>query len=373
MSKLSPSSLSSGWREEKQAAHLYHVVAEVEKAAGTPRASLFVELAGEADKQADIWARLMREAGQPAPPPYTPDTRARVVAALVRRFGARPLRTVLSAMKVRGMSLYTHPMHGHTSQAPGGEMGQRHRGIGSGGNLRAAVFGVNDGLISNASLIMGMAGATSSNALLLLSGAAGLIAGAFSMAAGEYVSVRSQREMFEYQIGLEKEELDHYPEEEAEELALIYQARGLPREDAVRLATQLTADPARALDTLAREELGLNPDDLGSPWGAALFSFTAFAIGSAAAVFSRQRHPEYGDRDFADGHRIIRRGRDVVAIHRPQRVVERHAHVEYRRCRRCGDLYDRQDAGRVAELSLGASAFLGGRRCAFPPYKTVLR
>jgi vacuolar iron transporter family protein len=87
--------------------------------------------------------------------------------------------------------------------------------------------------------------------------------------------------MFEYQIGLEKEELDHYPEEEAEELALIYQARGLPRDDAVRLATQLSADPARALDTLAREELGLNPDDLGSPWGAALFSFSAFAIGAA--------------------------------------------------------------------------------------------
>jgi VIT1/CCC1 family predicted Fe2+/Mn2+ transporter len=143
------------------------------------------------------------------------------------------------------------------------------------------VFGVNDGLISNASLIMGIAGATSDGKLILLSGAAGLIAGAFSMAAGEYVSVRSQREMFEYQIGLEKEELDHYPEEEAEELALIYQARGLPRDDAVRLATQMTSDPARALDTLAREELGLNPEDLGSPWGAALFSFSAFAVGAS--------------------------------------------------------------------------------------------
>ena len=269
----------SNWHEEKQAAYLYHVVAEVE--AGTPRVALFVELAGEAEKQAAIWARLAREAGQPAPAQYAPDTRTRVVAALVRRFGARPLRTVLSAMKVRGMSLYTHAMHGHSSQAPGSEMGKRHRGMGSGGNLRAAVFGVNDGLISNASLIMGIAGATSGNALLLLSGAAGLIAGAFSMAAGEYVSVRSQREMFEYQIGLEKEELDHYPEEEAEELALIYQARGLPRDDAVRLATQLTADPARALDTLAREELGLNPDDLGSPWGAALYSFSAFAMGAS--------------------------------------------------------------------------------------------
>jgi VIT1/CCC1 family predicted Fe2+/Mn2+ transporter len=126
-----------------------------------------------------------------------------------------------------------------------------------------------------------MAGAAADNKLLLLSGIAGLIAGAFSMAAGEYVSVRSQREMFEYQIGLEKEELDHYPEDEAEELALIYEARGLPRNDAVRLASQLTADPARALDTLAREELGLNPDDLGSPWGAALFSFVSFAAGAS--------------------------------------------------------------------------------------------
>lgn len=275
-----PSQLAN-WREEMQAAYLYRVVADAE--AGTPRASLFTELAGEAEKQAAIWARLAREAGGTPPASYVPDARTRCVAALTRRFGPRPLRTVLSAMKVRGMSLYTHAAQGHASSAPGGEMGKRHRGVGSGGNLRAAVFGVNDGLISNASLIMGMAGATSTmanNSLILLSGAAGLVAGAFSMAAGEYVSVRSQREMFEYQIGLEKEELDHYPEEEAEELALIYQARGLARDDAVRLAKQLTADPARALDTLAREELGLNPEDLGSPWGAALFSFSAFSAGA---------------------------------------------------------------------------------------------
>ena len=276
---MSELSQLSNWREEKQAVYLYRVAADVE--AGTPRAALFMELAGEADKQAAIWEKLAREAGAPPPNQYTPDMRTRVVAALTRRFGVRPLRTVLSAMKVRGMSLYTHAAQGHTSPQPGSEMGKRHRGMGSGGNLRAAVFGVNDGLISNASLIMGIAGATADNKLILLSGAAGLIAGAFSMAAGEYVSVRSQREMYEYQIGLEKEELDQYPDEEAEELALIYQARGLARDDAVRLATQLIADPARALDTLAREELGLNPDDLGSPWGAALFSFSAFAIGAS--------------------------------------------------------------------------------------------
>lgn len=268
----------SSWREEKQAAYLYGVVAELE--AGTARAALFKELAQEAEKQAGIWGKLAREAGHMPPAQFVPDARTRVVAALTRRFGPRPMRTVLSAMKVRGMSLYTHSAQGHTSPTPGGEMGKRHRGVGSGGNLRAAVFGVNDGLISNASLIMGIAGATADNKLILLSGAAGLIAGAFSMAAGEYVSVRSQREMFEYQIGLEKEELDHYPEEEAEELALIYQARGLPRADAQRLAATLTADPAQALDTLAREELGLNPEDLGSPWGAALFSLCAFAMGA---------------------------------------------------------------------------------------------
>ena len=161
------------------------------------------------------------------------------------------------------------------------EIGRRHRGAETGGNLRAAVFGINDGLISNASLIMGVAGATADSRLILLSGAAGLIAGAFSMAAGEYVSVRSQREMYEYQIKLESDELDEYPEEEAEELALIYQARGFSREEAVQMAKTLTAEPARALATLAREELGLNPDELGSPWGAAISSFISFSAGAA--------------------------------------------------------------------------------------------
>ena len=101
------------------------------------------------------------------------------------------------------------------------------------------------------------------------------------MAAGEYVSVRSQREMYEYQIGLERDELAEYPAEEAQELALIYEARGMGREEALRMATQIIADPERALDTLTREELGLNPEDLGSPWGAAVSSFVSFAIGSA--------------------------------------------------------------------------------------------
>ncbi len=100
------------------------------------------------------------------------------------------------------------------------------------------------------------------------------------MAAGEYVSVRSQREMYEYQIGLERDELAEYPAEEAEELALIYQARGLELEQARAIATRLMASPEHALNTLAREELGLNPDDLASPWSAAIFSFCAFGSGA---------------------------------------------------------------------------------------------
>lgn len=267
-----------GWNEEKRSAYIYRVMAEAE--AGTPRAELFRGLAVEAENQAQIWER---QAGV-ALPEYAPDLRARMVAALVRRHGPRPLRAVLVAMKVRGLSVYSHAAPGHPLPTTLEEVGKRHRGISGGGNLRAAVFGVNDGLVSNASLILGVAGASANNSIILLSGVAGLLAGAFSMAAGEYVSVRSQREMFEHQIGLERDELEQYPEEEAEELALIYAARGLPREDALKLAKAIIADPTQALDTLAREELGLNPDDLGSPWGAAIFSFLSFAVGALAPL-----------------------------------------------------------------------------------------
>lgn len=263
-----------GWHEEKRSAYLYRVMAEAE--AGTPRADLFRGLAAEAEGQAAIWAR---QTGA-AVPEYAPDLRARMVAALVRRHGPRALRSVLVAMKVRGLSVYSHAAPGHPVPTTLEEVGKRHRGVSGGGKLRAAVFGVNDGLVSNASLILGVAGASANSSVILLSGVAGLLAGAFSMAAGEYVSVRSQREMFEHQIGLERDELAQYPEEEAEELALIYAARGLPREDAQKLAKALIADPAQALDTLAREELGLNPEDLGSPWGVAIFSFLSFAAGA---------------------------------------------------------------------------------------------
>jgi VIT1/CCC1 family predicted Fe2+/Mn2+ transporter len=156
---------------------------------------------------------------------------------------------------------------------------------GQSGTLRATIFGVSDGLVSNLSLVMGVAGAAQSNSsFILLAGIAGLLSGAFSMAAGEYVSMQSQRELFERQIALERAELEAAPEEEAAELAGIYRAKGFTEEEAARIARRLLADPEHALDTLIREELGLDPDELGSPWGAALGSFLAFAVGALIPV-----------------------------------------------------------------------------------------
>ncbi|GAB4297892.1 MAG: hypothetical protein Kow0096_16230 [Thiohalomonadaceae bacterium] len=266
------------WGEEKQSAWLYHVVAEVEDDAH--RRALFTALAAAAEEQARLWERQMAADGATVPVGFKPSYRARVVAALLRRLGPRAIRPVLAAMKVRGISVYGSAVPGHPMPTTVEQVGGRHRGVGSGGNLRAAVFGVNDGLVSNTALIMGVAGATADTTFILTSGVAGLLAGALSMAAGEYISMRSQREMFEYQIGLEREELAEYPAEETEELALIYHARGVPLERARELAAALMQNPEHALDTLAREELGLNPDDLGFPWGAAAASFTAFTAGA---------------------------------------------------------------------------------------------
>jgi vacuolar iron transporter family protein len=266
------------WQEEKQSAWLYRVVAECER--GTPRAALFEELAQAAEDQAQIWLDAIEQKGDPAPAPFRPNLRTRIVARLTRVFKPRAMRSVLAAMKVRGMVLYSHTPP-HATPLRRDDIGKRHQRGGAGNALRAGVFGVNDGLVSNAALIYGVAGAAQEPAVILLTGAAGLLAGAFSMAAGEYVSVRSQREMFEYQIGLERDELETYPEEEAAELALIYAAKGMEPAEARRVADALMQDPARALDTLAREELGLNPDELGSPWVAATSSFAAFTAGAA--------------------------------------------------------------------------------------------
>ena len=161
---------------------------------------------------------------------------------------------------------------------------QREHNVDTSGRLRAAVLGANDGLVSNVSLVMGMAGAAPGPGVVLLAGVAGVVAGALSMALGEYVSVRVQRESFESLIAREKREIAHNPEHEQHEIAVIYRAKGIPAEDAERFAGHVMRDPEVALDLMAREELGLNPDELGSPVAVAFSSMAAFASGAVVPV-----------------------------------------------------------------------------------------
>jgi vacuolar iron transporter family protein len=271
------------WYHEKESAWLYRQVASAE--ADPAHSALFLKLAAAAEEQAVKWQQLAQRSDASATPRlFRPSLRARIVARLLRRFEPRSLRPVLAAMKLRGLSLYSAPISaGHAMPTSLAQVGARHR-TALGGSLRAAVFGVNDGLISNVSLVLGVAGTGASSPYVLTAGLAGLLAGALSMAAGEYVSVRSQREMFEYQIALEREELAEYPQEEAEELALIYEARGMELGQARTVSQALLSSPEAALDVLAREELGLNPADLGSPWQAATTSFIAFAAGATVPL-----------------------------------------------------------------------------------------
>lgn len=254
----------TSWLEEKRSAYLYAILAESEK--NILHRKLFKDLQHAAETQALTWTKKIPQTETLI---FKPTLRLKIVGWLAKNLGAENMQSVLSAMKIRGMSVY-----------PRFHSEDKHQSLNMVNNLRAAIFGVNDGLISNMSLILGVVGANTNDYFIILAGVAGLLAGACSMAAGEYISVKSQREVFEYQIAIEKQELEEYPEEEAEELSLIYQARGLPKEEAERLANFMIQNPETGLDTLAREELGLNPDDLVSPIGAMLSSFISFAIGA---------------------------------------------------------------------------------------------
>jgi len=267
------------WLQEKNSVYLYKVISQ--NSTKPTHQELFLKLALEAEKQASEWEHEIENAGGKAPEKYYPNLRIKVLAALIRCLGPRSLRSILAAAKIRGMSIYSQPALGHPMPKTIADVEHHRKSASTGNNLRAAVFGINDGLVSNASLIMGMAGSHAASKMIILAGVAGLFAGAFSMAAGEFISVRSQREMFEYQINLEKKELELYPQEESAELALIYEARGLPKEEAVKIANLLMQNPSNALDTLARDELGIDPDDLVSPYGAAGYSFCSFIIGAA--------------------------------------------------------------------------------------------
>ena len=219
-----------------------------------------------------------------------------------------------------------------------------------GGVLRAAVFGVNDGLVSNFSLVMGVAGGTNDNSIVLLAGIAGLVAGAFSMASGEWISIRSQRELYENELRIEQEELRAFPEEERDELEMIYRAKGIaPERRARRSSTTIMNRNDVALDTLAREELGLDPATLGSPWVAAISSFLAFALGAALPVlpflFGSGTAPTIVAAVLSVLALFARRCRHVD-LHRSSRRARRAAHGAHRRGRRGDHLRHRQPGRR---------------------------
>ncbi len=173
-----------------------------------------------------------------------------------------------------------HPGEAERDSHPAAEGLEKHHRDIQGGAARAAVFGISDGLVTNVSLILGIAGASTGGALVRLAGLAGLISGACSMAAGEYISMRAQQELLERELEIERREISRYPTAERRELARLYEKRGLDPQMAEDLATAMMRDPALALETHAREELGLDPSSLGSPWGAACSSFVSFATGA---------------------------------------------------------------------------------------------
>ncbi|WP_227356067.1 demethoxyubiquinone hydroxylase family protein [Haladaptatus salinisoli] len=285
---------------------IYRAIAEAESR--PELAEVYRRLATTEEEHAHFWETQLQEAGV-QPGDRRPSWRARTLSWLAQRFGPAVVLPIVTAGERTDSHGYAEQPEAKDTALPqheqsharlldeietttgggleGGTLAQlegRHRSA-SGNALRAAVLGANDGLVSNLSLVMGVAGAALSASSILITGLAGLLAGAGSMAMGEWLSVQSSRELYQRQLAIEAEELATVPDEEERELALIYQAKGLPQEQAEQLAAQLVANQEEALDTLAREELGINPEELGgSAWEAAGTSFVLFAFGAIVPV-----------------------------------------------------------------------------------------
>lgn len=294
-------------REERDSSQLYRGLAALESDARL--ADVYRRMSEVEGRHAAVWEGKLRDTGQ-APPPNAPSLRVRTLLWLARRFGAGAILPLIASSERGASHAYDAQPEARAAGMPadershervfgyllqttsGGVAGSvlaqlegRHRSTSGGNALRAAVLGSSDGLTSNLSLVMGVAGAALQPHQILLTGLAGLLAGALSMAIGEWLSVQSARELYSSQIRVEREELEQRPEEEREELSLIYQAKGLDPAAANELAGRIIADPSSALDTLAREELGIDPNELGgSAWEAAIASFLLFAIGAIIPV-----------------------------------------------------------------------------------------
>ncbi|PKN87279.1 MAG: rubrerythrin family protein [Chloroflexi bacterium HGW-Chloroflexi-8] len=292
------------YEDECNSSLLYETLASLEK--DERLAEVYRRIAKTEMKHAQVWSKKLTEAKQEVPE-YKPSGKTRILIWLSRKFGQGMILNNIHAMEQEGSAGYAAvPGMGElqaaedshaflvtqiTSSVKGGieggvlaQLEGRHRS-GGGNALRAAVLGANDGLVSNLSLVMGVAGAAVGNRTILITGLAGMLAGAISMALGEWLSVQSSRELISHQISVEKAEIENAPEEEAEELALIYEARGLKPEQARILANQILENKENAIQTLAREELGVDPEELGgSAWEAAITSFLLFTIGAIIPV-----------------------------------------------------------------------------------------
>ena len=290
-------------QKEREGAAVYAALAKAEK--DPNRADVYAKLAAIEEAHADFWVKKLTEAGA-RPHDKRLGLRTRMLVFLARRFGAATALPIIAAGEASDSGAYAGQPdalaaglaadeQGHArvlrAATSGGMTGAevaklegRHRS-GGGNALRAAVLGANDGLVSNLCLVMGVAGAAASERTVLLTGLAGLVAGACSMAMGEWLSVNSSRELYQSQIAAEAEELAQSPEEEKAELALIYQAKGLDEAQARELADRLLSNADTALETLTREELGIDPKELGgSAWMAAASSFVLFSIGAVFPI-----------------------------------------------------------------------------------------
>jgi VIT1/CCC1 family predicted Fe2+/Mn2+ transporter len=290
--------------DELNGAYLYDALSHAEK---DPRlAEVYHRMADVERKHAAEWVERLKAGGVPMPK-FKPGWRSLTLAWAARHLGvATVLPTIMGSERKDTQKYAQLPGSGGMAAdeashnrllaqvastmkggMEGGALAQlegRHR-TGGGNALRAAVLGANDGLVSIFSLVMGVAGAELNNKVILVTGFAGLLAGAISMALGEWLSVQSTRELYQHQIGIEKTELATAPEEEAEELTLIYEARGVPKEEAQSIARHIISDQDSALETLAREELNVDPAELGgSAWEAALTSFFLFSIGAIIPI-----------------------------------------------------------------------------------------
>jgi VIT1/CCC1 family predicted Fe2+/Mn2+ transporter len=294
----------ANWQDEVDSAALYRALADLESDARV--AEVYRRLAATEERHAGFWAERLRAAGARVPA-QRPGWRTRLLVAVARRFGTQLVLPTLNDLEQADSSGYDAQPESRDTAMPAeersharllrslsggsgvqgaalGRLEGRHRAA-SGNALRAAVLGANDGLLSNFSLVMGVAGAQVSAKTVLVTGLAGLLAGAGSMAMGEWVSVQSARELAGHQIAIEARELEQIPDEEREELALIYEAKGMQAAQARALAARQIEDRSTALDTLAREELGIDPAELGgSAVVAAVTSFVLFSIGAIVPV-----------------------------------------------------------------------------------------